>query len=51
MRRRPFSIRLSEDEEAALRKAADADHRPVGSMVRRILIEWLEAHGYLSGAS
>jgi hypothetical protein len=48
MSRRPFSIRLSAEEEAALKKAADADKRTVGSMVRWILTRWLEDHGYLT---
>jgi hypothetical protein len=47
MRRRPMSLRLSEEEATALKRAADADKRTVGALARIILVTWLTEQGYL----
>jgi hypothetical protein len=47
MRRRPMSLRLSEEEAAALKRAADADKRTAGALARIILVTWLTEQGYL----
>lgn len=47
MRRRPMSLRLSDEEAAALARAAAADHRPPAALARLILAEWLTAQGHL----
>jgi hypothetical protein len=42
-----FSVRLDEDERAALEMAAKADDRPAAVLLRRIAKEWLKEHGFL----
>jgi hypothetical protein len=43
----PYTLRLSEDELAALKRAAAADKRETAALARIIITEWLEAKGYL----
>jgi hypothetical protein len=44
--REMFAIRLTPTERAALEKAAKAEDRPMGYIVRRTLMLWLKAKGY-----
>lgn len=43
-----IGIRVEPDIKAALEKAAMADRRTVASMAEKILVEYLEANGYLA---
>jgi hypothetical protein len=43
----PVGLRFTPTIKKALDKAAADDHRPVASMIEKVLIEWLESHGYL----
>jgi predicted transcriptional regulator len=47
MKTQPTPIRLSDDERAALKRAADADARPVAAMGRKAIVDWLRANGWL----
>ena len=38
---KPFSIRLDEQERAALARAAKAEARTTSSLVRKIITDWL----------
>lgn len=42
-----FSVRVTPEIKAAAEKAAADDHRPVASLVEKIVVEWLRKHGYL----
>jgi predicted transcriptional regulator len=42
-----FSVRLDDNERAALDKAAKAEDRPAAYIVRRELLGWLKAKGFL----
>jgi hypothetical protein len=42
-----FSVRLDDNERAALDKAAKAEDRPAAYIVRRVLLAWLKAKGFL----
>jgi hypothetical protein len=42
-----IGIRLESDEKAALEAAAAADDRPLSSMGRKIIAEWLREQGFL----
>ena len=44
-----LNIRVPSEVKEALRKAAEADDRSLSTMAVRILREWLESHGFLSG--
>jgi hypothetical protein len=37
-----FTLRLTPVIRAALERAAEAEHRSVSSLVRKILVEWLQ---------
>jgi hypothetical protein len=41
-----IGIRLEPAVKAALEAAAKADHRPVASLIEKVMTEWLEANGY-----
>jgi hypothetical protein len=45
----PIGLRILPSVKEALEKAAESDHRPVASMVEKILIEWLREKGFLAG--
>ena len=36
-----FSIRITDEERQALERAAQADDRPVASLARKIISDWL----------
>jgi predicted transcriptional regulator len=36
-----FSIRMTDEERQALERAAQADDRPVSSLARKIISDWL----------
>ena len=36
-----FSIRMTDEERQALERAAQADDRPVASLARKIISDWL----------
>ena len=42
-----LSLRLSDEEAEALRRAAVDDKRPAAALVRAVLTTWLEERGYL----
>jgi hypothetical protein len=41
-----LGIRLSEDDHAALARAAAADQRSMSALAGKVLTEWLRANGY-----
>ena len=43
-----LGIRLSEEDHAALARAAEADQRSMSSLAGKVLTEWLREHGYAS---
>lgn len=43
----PIGVRLEPEERAAIEAAAAADDRPVSSLMRRIIVEWLRKNGWL----
>jgi len=45
-----LGVRFDETEREALRKAAEADDRPMSALVRKIVGEWLRRHGWLKGS-
>jgi hypothetical protein len=45
--RTPFTLRLSDEERDALKRAAAADRREPAALARLILTEWLVAKGFL----
>ncbi len=47
-KRPPLGIRFENDEQEALERAAKADDRPTSALGRRIILEWLRAHGWLN---
>ncbi len=47
MSRTLMSVRLGDDELAALHKAAAEDHRPVAAMARLLIRTGLQLRGYL----
>jgi hypothetical protein len=47
LRNAPLGLRITPSLKAALESAAEDDRRSVASMAELILIEWLEARGYL----
>lgn len=42
-----IGVRLAPEERTALERAAKADDRPVSTLARRIILEWLRANGHL----
>jgi hypothetical protein len=42
-----LGFRLDEDATAALVRAAKADSRPVGALIRLIVVRWLVENGHL----
>ena len=48
--KQPFSVRLLPAVRAAGKKAADDDHRTLGSLIEKLLVEHLQANGYLPGS-
>jgi hypothetical protein len=42
-----IGIRVEPDVKAAAEKAAAADRRTVASLIEKLLVEYLEEHGYL----
>lgn len=42
-----LSVRVPPTVKKAVEKAAKDDHRSSASLVEKIVIEWLESHGYL----
>ena len=45
--KQPFSVRLLPPVRAAGEKAADDDHRTLGSLMEKLLVDHLKANGYL----
>ena len=45
--RQPFGVRLLPSVRAAGEKAAEDDRRTLGSLIEKLLVEHLEANGYL----
>jgi hypothetical protein len=43
----PLGLRVLPSVKKALEKAANADNRPVASLVEKIVTEWLREEGYL----
>jgi hypothetical protein len=48
MKTEALSVRVSPVMKKAVEKAAKDDRRSTASMVEKILIEWLDEHGYLA---
>lgn len=46
----PIGVRLEPEERAAIEAAAAADDRPVSSLMRKIIVEWLRKGGWLKAA-
>jgi hypothetical protein len=51
MRTEQLSVRVDPSIKKAVAKAAKDDRRSTASMVEKILIEWLDEHGYLAKRS
>ena len=47
MKIEPIGIRFSEDERAALEKAAAKDDRKLSAMARKLVVDGLRRRGYL----
>jgi predicted transcriptional regulator len=47
IKERPTSIRLGPEEREALRRAAEADDRPVSALMRKIIVDWLTRNKWL----
>jgi hypothetical protein len=45
-----IGIRLEPALKEAIEAAAQDDHRPVASLIEKVMIEWLTERGYLSAA-
>jgi hypothetical protein len=43
-----LGVRLSEEDHAALGRAAEDDQRSMSALASKVLVEWLRAHGYAS---
>jgi hypothetical protein len=43
-----IGLRVTPEVKAAVEQAAKDDHRPVASLIEKLLIEWLAAKSYLS---
>jgi hypothetical protein len=48
MKTEALSVRVSPAMKKAVEKAAKDDRRSAASMVEKILVEWLDKHGYLA---
>jgi hypothetical protein len=48
MKTEALSVRVSPAMKKAVEKAAKDDRRSTASMVEKILVEWLDEHGYLA---
>jgi hypothetical protein len=46
-----LNVRLTSDLKGAIQRAAQDEERPSSSLVRLIIREWLQAHGYLGESS
>ena len=44
-----IGLRVDRDMKAALERAAHNDHRSVSQLIKKILIEWLEAQSNAEG--
>jgi len=44
-----IGIRVEPEIKAAAERAAAKDRRTLASLVEKVLVEWLEANGYLPG--
>jgi hypothetical protein len=42
-----IALRLDDNEREALERAAQADDRTMSALVRKILVEWLRANGWI----
>ncbi|MCL2715788.1 MAG: hypothetical protein FWD68_14725 [Alphaproteobacteria bacterium] len=42
-----IGLKVTRTLKAALDAAASSDHRPVASLVEKVLTEWLRENGYL----
>jgi len=40
-----LSVRVTAEEKAELKRAADAEDRTPSALVRKIVVEWLRRHG------
>lgn len=45
-----IGVRVEPAIKEAIEQAAAADHRTVASLVEKVLVEWLRAHGHLPKA-
>jgi hypothetical protein len=45
-----IGLRLEPALKEAIEAAAKDDHRPVASLIEKVMTEWLTANGYLPGA-
>ncbi len=43
----PIGIRVTPTMKAALESAAAQDHRPVASLIEKVMLEWLRERGHL----
>jgi hypothetical protein len=48
MKTEALSVRVSPAMKKAVEKAAKDDRRSTASMVEKILVQWLDEHGYLA---
>ena len=42
--KKPFAVRLSDEQKKALKQIADADDRSVSAIIRRIINEYIRKH-------
>ena len=47
-KRHPLGVRFEPNEAAAIERAAAAEDRTQSALVRRVVVEWLLAQGYLT---
>lgn len=48
MKTEALNVRIEPSIKKAIAKAAKDDRRSTASMVEKILVEWLDEHGYLA---
>jgi len=46
-----IQVRFAPAERAALDRVAEADQRPIGQLVRMIVVNWLRAGGHLAAST
>ena len=46
-----YNVRLSPAERDALERAAAADERPPSTLLRKLLLQWLREHGWMTTES